>query len=210
MWMTSPHSSLIPVLSLQNQNDPARSYNATLHALAGYVELGFIRGKLDGNAGLRYEYDRMDVQWDINNDDPCGSRVSEGVQAVLPGYQPSLQHHGQQALRLSGSRTITLPEFKEIAPFAYTSPNSTLIQGSPELKASRNWNADLKWEYFKSTDELISLGAFYKKIEDPINITSLTGGAGYLICNTGKQAGVMGLKRKHASISSRMIYSRCA
>ena len=175
---------------------PPDLYNATLHALAGYVELGFIRGKLDGNAGLRYEYDRMDVQWDINNDDPLREpRIRKEYKQFYPGINLRYNITEQQALRLSGSRTITLPEFKEIAPFAYTSPNSTLIQGSPELKASRNWNADLKWEYFKSTDELISLGAFYKKIEDPINITSLTGGAGYLIyANTGKQAGVMGLE----------------
>jgi outer membrane receptor protein involved in Fe transport len=96
---------------------------------------------------------------------------------------------------LSGSKSITLPEFKEIAPFAYTSPNSTIIQGSPELKASTNYNADLKWEYYKSADELISLAAFYKNIKDPINITSLTGGAGYLIyANTGKRADVWGIE----------------
>ena len=175
---------------------PPDLYNATLQALAGYIELRFSHGKLDGNAGVRYEYDRMDVQWDINNDDPLREpRIRMEYKQFYPAINLRYNITEQQALRLSGSRTITLPEFKEIAPFAYTSPNSTLIQGSPELKASRNWNADLKWEYFKSTDELISLGAFYKKIDDPINITSLTGGAGYLIyANTGKQAGVMGLE----------------
>jgi len=101
----------------------------------------------------------------------------------------------KSSLRLSGSKTITLPEFKEIAPFAYTSPNSTIIQGTPELKASENWNADLKWEYFKTADELLSVAAFYKNINDPINITSLTGGAGYLVyANTGKEANVFGLE----------------
>jgi len=175
---------------------PPDLYSGTLHALAGYLLVGFSYGKLNGNAGVRYEYDRMAVQWDINNDDPLREpRIRKEYKQFYPGINLRCNISEQQGLRLTGSRTITLPEFKEIAPFAYTSPNSTLIQGNPELKASRNWNADLKWEYFKSTDELISLSAFYKKIEDPINITSLTGGAGYLIyANTGEEAGVMGLE----------------
>jgi len=42
---------------------------------------------------------------------------------------------------------------------------------------------------------LLSVAAFYKNINDPINITSLTGGAGYLVyANTGKEANVFGLE----------------
>lgn len=175
---------------------PADIYNATLNVLAGYATVGFDYGDLDGNVGVRYEQDQIDVQWDINNDDPLREPfIKKTYKQFYPSFNFRYKLNEKNSLRLSGSKTITLPEFKEIAPFAYTSPNSTIIQGTPELKASENWNADLKWEYFKTADELLSVAAFYKIIKDPINISSLTGGAGYLIyANTGEKANVLGLE----------------
>ncbi len=175
---------------------PADVYDGTLNAIAGFATFDFDYGTLNGNIGLRYEYDQIDVAWDINNDDPLREpEISKSHRRLYPSVNFRYSVNDKHMLRLSGSQTITLPEFKEIAPFAYTSPNSTLIQGSPELKISENFNADLKWEYFKAPDELISLAAFYKLIKDPINITSLTGGAGYLVyANTGEEANVFGLE----------------
>ena len=175
---------------------PADIYYATLNALGGYVTVGFDYGNLDGNVGVRYEHDQIEVQWDINNDDPLREPMIKKIyKQFYPSFNLKYSLNEKNSLRLAGSKTITLPEFKEIAPFAYTSPNSTIIQGTPELKASENWNADLKWEYFKSADELISVAAFFKNINDPINISSLTGGAGYLVyANTGEEAKVFGLE----------------
>lgn len=175
---------------------PDDLYTARLQAMAGFATLGFDYGAFEGNVGVRYEYDLIEVQWDINNDDPLRDPEIEKLkQQFYPTLNLRYLLNDKHSLRLSGSKTITLPEFKEIAPFAYTSPNGTMIQGSPELKSSRNLNADLKWEYYKATDELLSVAAFYKSIKDPINITSLTGGAGYLIyANTGEEAQVLGLE----------------
>lgn len=175
---------------------PDDTYDAKLQALGGFASLGFDFGKLDGNVGLRYEMNNINVAWDINNDDPLREpKIEKNYKELYPSLNLKYDLNDLHVLRLSGSKTITLPEFKEIAPFAYTSPNSNIIQGSPELMASSNYNADIKWEYYKAADELISVAAFYKNIKDPINITSLTGGAGYLIyANTGKRANVFGLE----------------
>lgn len=175
---------------------PADRYHASLHALGGYAMAGFDYGALDGNVGVRYELDHIDVQWDINNDDPLREpEIEKTYKQFYPSFHLRYGLDERNNLRLSGSKTITLPEFKEMAPFAYTSPNSTIIQGTPELRASENWNADLKWEYFKTADELLSVAAFYKHIRNPINISSLTGGAGYLVyANTGEAATVLGLE----------------
>ncbi len=175
---------------------PDDLYEATLQSMGAYTSLGFNFGKLGGNLSLRYEINQIDVAWDINNDDPLRDpEIEKNYKELYPSFNLKYDIHDAHILRLSGSKTITLPEFKEIAPFAYTSPNSTIIQGTPELKASENYNADIKWEYYKSPDELISVATFYKNIKDPINISSLTGGAGYLIyANTGKRADVFGLE----------------
>ena len=175
---------------------PPDMYDAGLNAYAAFTSVGFDLGKLEGNAGLRYEIDLINVKWKINNDDPLRKpRIERTYSELYPSFNLKYELNDKHYLRFSGSKTITLPEFKEIAPFAYTSPNSTIIQGTPELRASVNYNADLKWEYFKSNDELISGAVFYKNIKDPINITALTGGAGYLVyANTGEQANVYGVE----------------
>ena len=144
---------------------PPDMYDAGLNAYAAFTSVGFDLGKLEGNAGLRYEIDLINVKWKINNDDPLRKpRIERTYSELYPSFNLKYELNDKHYLRFSGSNTITLPEFKEIAPFAYTSPNSTIIQGTPELRASVNYNADLKWEYFKSNDELISGAVFYKNI----------------------------------------------
>src|SRR5690606_9416836 len=98
-------------------------------------------------------------------------------------------------LRLAVSRTITLPEFKELAPFGYVAPSAQVTRGNPDIEASINYNYDLKYEYFISPSQLVSLGGFYKVIEDPINKVQDRGSAGvYSYFNSGEEAKVYGLE----------------
>jgi len=98
-------------------------------------------------------------------------------------------------LRLSASRTITLPEFKEIAPFEYVSQTGQITRGNPGLEASRNINIDLKYEIFPSAGEVVSLTGFFKKIDDPINRVQDRGSAGvFSYFNAGEKAQVFGLE----------------
>ena len=98
-------------------------------------------------------------------------------------------------MRLALSRTITLPEFKEIAPFEYVSQTGQVTRGNPNLEASRDLNYDFKWEYFPSSGQLISVAAFYKEISDPINKVQDRGSAGvFSFFNSGEKAEVYGIE----------------
>ena len=60
-----------------------------------------------------------------------------------------------------------MPQSKEISPYQYV--NITFVsQGNPHLKPSDNYNADLKWDFYLSPSELISVTGFYKHIVNPI------------------------------------------
>jgi outer membrane receptor protein involved in Fe transport len=92
---------------------------------------------------------------------------------------------------LAASRTITLPEFKEMSPFEYVYPTGRVVKGNPDLLPSTDYNIDLKWEVFPTVKELISVTAFYKMIEDPINLALTRGSSGYFYyANTGERANV--------------------
>ena len=67
--------------------------------------------------------------------------VSASVNAKENFYLPSLNIkyaiNEDQNLRFSVSQTVSLPEFKEVAPFVYESI-ATRIGGNPDLLGSSN------------------------------------------------------------------------
>jgi hypothetical protein len=100
--------------------------------------------------------------------------------------------NSKQNLRLGLSKTYTLPQFKERAPFIYEEVLQVKV-GNKDLYASDDYNLDLKWEMFPKSDELISVTAFGKYILNPMNevtISSSSNDISYI--NTGDYGYVAG------------------
>jgi len=98
----------------------------------------------------------------------------------------------KQNLRLGFSKTYTLPQFKERAPFIFEKFGQAYI-GNPYLYASNNYNLDLKWEMFPKNEELLSVTAYGKYIQNPMNeitLNSSTNDISYF--NTGDYGYVIG------------------
>jgi len=160
------NGNLYAVNRLIIRNRKPDLYNATLNVYAGYLNTGFQYKKLSGNVGVRYEQDKIEVDWDVANyiDRETGTprigSLSNDYNYVLPSFNLKYQLNDKSALRLAASKTITLPEFKELAPFEYVTPTGRVIAGNPDLKNSENYNVDLKWEMFPTAKQLISASAF--------------------------------------------------
>ncbi len=74
-------------------------------------------------------------------------------------------------LRVSGSRTIARPEFREIAPFSFFDYEvNYAVNGNPDLKRSSILNGDIRYEFYPRGGEAITAGFFYKKFDDPIEL----------------------------------------
>lgn len=170
-------------------------YNANLNVFAAYFNAGLVLNKLSGSIGFRYEKDQIDVDWNVGNYVGRIGGISNSYNNILPALNLKYQLGEKSSIRLAASKTVTLPEFKELAPFEYVSPTGRVTKGNPDLKNSENYNFDLKWEMFPATKELISATGFYKQINDPINLAQTRGSSGNFIYeNTGKQANVYGLE----------------
>lgn len=174
------------------------TYNAELLTLGVFSNLNInYKEDLDIVLGLRYEHDQLNLpSWDVvNSQDGSSSLTYNGF---LPNLLLKYNVGGDQTkqfLKFGASRTVTLPEFKELAPFIYESPNGREIRGNPDLMASDNYNADLKWEYFLSPKELLSVTSFGKYITDPINKVISRGSSGvFEYHNTSDYATVFGLE----------------
>lgn len=171
-------------------------YDASLKSLSGFAFFNYGNEKWNLNIGARYQNDDIDVLFDVNNyPSNLPNFVYKSYDNIYPSINLRFSPNEDSNIRLAASRTITLPEFKEIAPFEYVSQTGLVTRGNPELEASTNTNLDLKYEIFPSSGELISLTGFYKKINDPINKARERGSAPvFSYFNAGKEANIYGLE----------------
>ena len=170
-------------------------YNGELQSMAGYTNVSGVKGKFAIQAGLRFQKDNIDVNWDVNNYAGRKGSAKKDYSRVFPSFNIKYALNEKHSLRFANSYTTTLPEFKEIAPFEYVSPVGQVTRGNPNIEASLNRNFDFKWEFFPSNDQLLSITGFYKQIEDPINKVQDRGSAGvFSYFNAGKDAEVYGLE----------------
>ena len=169
-------------------------YLASLDVVAAYANYDFAFGKLSGNIGGRYEFNKIDLEWDVANFSGA-PRTSKTYNSILPSLNLKYELNEVQFVRIALSKTNTLPEFKELAPFEYVSPNGRVTKGNPNLEKSDNFNVDLKWEMFPENGGLLSATGFYKQIKNPINLALTRGSSGYFVFdNTGEEATVYGLE----------------
>jgi len=82
-------------------------------------------------------------------------------------------------IRLAYYKTVSRPEFRELAPFAfYNFIQDNILSGNPELKRATINNYDIRFEYFPGKNQIISVSGFYKELYDPIELINRTGTSG--------------------------------
>ncbi|HUH47123.1 MAG TPA: TonB-dependent receptor [Arenibacter sp.] len=170
-------------------------YSGKLDSKSIFANFNVGIDKWNFDMGLRFQRDQILVHYDIGNLFPRTGSANLNYSNLYPSFNAKYAISELHALRVAVSRTITLPEFKEVAPFEYVSPTGQITRGNLDLEASNNINYDLKWEYFPSSGQLISLAAFYKDISNPINRVRDRGSAGvFSYFNSSKKAEVFGLE----------------
>jgi TonB-dependent receptor len=88
---------------------------------------------------------------------------------VLPSFNLSYNMTEKTKFRLSASRTVNRPEFREIAPFQFIDfENVWTLKGDTNLVRGNITNIDLRYEYYPSAGEAITAGVFYKNFSNPI------------------------------------------
>lgn len=147
------------------------SYSGQQSVFAGYgmVDLPLIR-KMRFVGGMRYE--RTDI-----NVASVKPTLPQGIlknNDLLPSANLIYSFNGDSLtnimnLRGSYSRTLARPTFRELAPFAsFAFIGDFVLVGNENLQRTLIDNYDLRWELFPTTAEIVSVSAFYKRFNNPI------------------------------------------
>src|SRR5262249_4973174 len=89
---------------------------------------------------------------------------------VLPSLSLKFMPNDHVNIRSTYYKAICRPGFFEIVPY-YNDNSFTenyAAAGNPNLKRIQAHNFDLRWEYFPNATDQILIGAFFKRIINPI------------------------------------------
>lgn len=164
-------------IKLAEQTRSYDSYKANNLIGAAYVNTEFyIKSKVRIVGGLRYEYSNQQLTSGVATD---LIQVKNIKSVYLPSVNISYNITPKMLIRAAYGMSVNRPEFREIAPFAFDDFYTRYtIEGNPNLKNATVHNADLKYEFYPSNGEVISISAFYKKFINPIESKAVVGTSG--------------------------------
>lgn len=88
---------------------------------------------------------------------------------ILPSVNLIYSFNNKSNLRFSASRTVSRPDFREVANFSYFDfVRAAIIRGNGALERSQNTNIDLRFETYPQSGEIISASVFFKHFSKPI------------------------------------------
>lgn len=154
------------------------SYTARDHLGAGFAmaELALSdRFRLIG--GARYEADHLEVDAFSTLGSPV--LTHKVWNDLLPSLALNIKLTETQQLRLSATRTLARPEYRELSPIKSRDVlNGDDTQGNENLSRTRIANYDARWEWYPQTGEVLSVGLFAKKFDLPIERVYRAAGSG--------------------------------
>ena len=118
-------------------------------------------------AGARYEDDQLAVNAVSTLGSPV--HITKHWTDVLPSLVLNHELTVNQQARVSITRTLARPEYREIAPITSRDVlNGDDTQGNDQLRETTVSNADLRWEWYPRSGEVLSAGVFAKQFDQPI------------------------------------------
>ncbi|MCX6183839.1 MAG: TonB-dependent receptor [Flavobacterium sp.] len=155
-------------LSMLNVTSPKDKYEASSKLNAGYVMVDNIFNKWRLVWGVRVENYTQTL---TTRNDGGPINLNNTQQDILPSLNVIYAINAKKNFRISYSKTLNRPEFRELAPFKfYDFQTQFNTQGSIDLKIATIKNFDLRYEVYPGKGQLFSFSVFTKQFENPIEI----------------------------------------
>ena len=164
---------------LEESTKVSDSYSASSFLNAGFLMTDTKIGeKLRIVGGLRIESYNQKFNYI-----EFGSNLEKRIDTTVVDFLPSINliYSISEKIKVRGSyyRTVSRPEFRELAPFNfYNFVLDNITSGNPNLKRATIDNFDVRWEMYPGKGQIISVSGFYKIFENPIELINRTGTSG--------------------------------
>ena len=156
---------------LEDTTQPTDAYTAEQEIEAGYAMATVpVTANIELTAGARIERSRQRVDTFAPFDPEMSPLATELDNTdVLPSAAGRWNLTEELVLRAGYGRTVSRPDFRELSPTSFRDVlTATRYVGNPDLERAVIDNADARMEYYFSSDELVSVGGFYKRFRNPI------------------------------------------
>lgn len=171
------------------------SAHQELYGVFGLIDLPIVQD-LKLSTGLRYERSIQAVEtFALYTSEPEIIKSSLITDDFLPSVNLTWEFVKDFQARTGYSITVSRPDLRELSPV--TSDNiedNGETMGNPDLKRALIHSADLRLEWFISTDENIAASFFYKHFIDPIETYSLPGSGDSSTFKNAEKADNVGLE----------------
>lgn len=149
---------------------------------AGYLSVNLPLGRWNVYAGVRYEYNRMELISNTRDYEKSEKSTFYTNHDLFPSINTVYKINDKNQVRISYGKSVNRPEFREVSSSVYYDFDlASDVMGNTELKSCYVHNLDFRYEWYPSKGEEISAAAFYKHFNDPIEWTYTVAGGTDLI-----------------------------
>jgi iron complex outermembrane receptor protein len=159
---------------------PQQNFSVKEEVYGGYVMGNFEGENWRGNLGLRYVQTDQESGGNLiypSGQGPVGSIpnpfgdyepivISRSYDDVLPSLTFAYDVGDDKVLRFAAAKVMTRPNYNDVAPRTSLNPGAfTGTAGNPELDPFRANQADVSFEWYRTSDSILALALFYKDID---------------------------------------------
>ena len=158
------------------------NYEGDQTQIAGYLGINLPIGAFNIYAGARYEYNRQVLRMNTRQFEKSLQSTTYDNNDIFPSANVTYKLNDKHQLRAAYGRSINRPEFRELSTSVYYDFElGSSVMGNYNLKPAYIDNFDLRYEWYPSAGEQISVALFYKHFKNPIEWTYTVAGGTDLI-----------------------------
>ena len=164
---------------MKESTNKSDSYTSDNLLGAAYVSAKLNYGeKLNANVGVRMEYYQLKLDG-YESDGIKPVHLDQSSTEFFPSLNVAYSLTDKQQVRVAYGRSVNRPEFREVVPYVYYDfALDANITGNVDLKNAYTNSVDLRYEFYPSPGETVTIGGFYKYFADPIEQTYREAGSG--------------------------------
>lgn len=165
-------------LYMQEEVDYMNNYEGKNTQISGYVGINLPVGAFSIYAGARYEYARQELIMNTRSHEESLKSTFYNYRDLFPSVNATYKLSEKHQFRVAYGKSVNRPEFRELSTSVfYDFDLGSSVMGNSSLKAAYIQNIDLRYEWYPSNGEQVSIALFHKHFSNPIEWTyTMAGG----------------------------------